>query len=96
MDHPRSVEPPLRNVQQCYAHVDYNEEGGRAPSTGTNTRSRMAEKQPVAPKHSKKRPRSSETTRVPKNPTSKRRQIIQNWSDEEEKENPTTDLLTPR
>jgi hypothetical protein len=96
MDHPRSVEPPLRNVQQCYAHIDDNEEGGRAPSTETDTRSRMVEKQPVTPEHLKKRPGSSEATGVPENSTSKRRQIIQNWSDEDEEENPTADLVTPR
>jgi hypothetical protein len=48
MDHPKSVEPPPLNVQQCYAHVDDNEEGVRAPST--DTRSRIAEKQPVVPR----------------------------------------------
>jgi hypothetical protein len=32
---------------------------------------------------------------VPENPTSKRRRIIQNWSDEDKEENPTADLLTP-
>jgi hypothetical protein len=32
---------------------------------------------------------------VPKNPTSKRRRIIQYWSDKDEEENPTTDLLNP-
>jgi hypothetical protein len=32
---------------------------------------------------------------VLENPTSKRRQIIQNWSDEEEEENPTANLLNP-
>jgi hypothetical protein len=53
----------------------------------------MAEKQPVAPDHSKKRPGSSETMG---NPTSKRCQIIQDWSDEDEEENPTADLLNPR
>jgi hypothetical protein len=73
MDHPRSVEPPSWNMQQCYAHIDDNEEGGEAPSTRTDTRSRMAEKQLVALEHSKKRPRSSEATGVPENPTSKRR-----------------------
>jgi hypothetical protein len=91
MDHPRSVEPPSRNVQQCYAHIDDNEGGEGAPSTGTDTRSRMAEKQPVALDHSKKRPGSSEAMGVPKNPTSKRSRIIQDWSDEDEEENPTTD-----
>jgi hypothetical protein len=77
MDHSRSVEPPAQNVQQCYAHVDDNEEGGGAPSTGTDTWSRMAKMQPVAPEHSKKRPRSSEAMGVPKNLTSKRCRIIQ-------------------
>jgi hypothetical protein len=77
MDHPRSMEPPPRNVQQCYAHVDDNKRGEGAPSIGTDTRSRMAEKQLVTPDHSKKRPGSSEATGVPENPTSKRRQIIQ-------------------
>jgi hypothetical protein len=77
MDHLRSVEPPPRNVQQCYAHVDDNERGEGAPSTRIDTRSRMAEKQPVAPDHSKKKPGSSEATGVPENLTSKRRQIIQ-------------------
>jgi hypothetical protein len=56
----------------------------------------MAEKQLVAPEHSKKRPGSSETIGVPKNPTSKRRRMLQSWSDEDEEENPTTDLLIPR
>jgi hypothetical protein len=28
MDHPRSVEPPLQNVQQCYAHIDVEEGDG--------------------------------------------------------------------
>jgi hypothetical protein len=55
----------------------------------------MVEKQPVTPDHSKKRPRSSEATGVPKNSTSKRRQIIQDWSDEDEEENLTADLLNP-
>jgi hypothetical protein len=95
MDHPRSMEPPLWNVQQCYAHVDDNmgEEG--APSTGTDTRSRGAEKHPVTPDHSKKRPRSSEATGAPENLTSKHRRIIQDWSDEEEEENLTADMLNP-
>jgi hypothetical protein len=77
MDHPRSVGPPSQNVQQCYTHVDDNEEGDGAPSTGIDTRSRVAEKQPVAPEHSKKRPESSETMGVSENPTSKHRRIIQ-------------------
>jgi hypothetical protein len=93
MDHSASVEPPPRNVQQCYAHVDDNEEEGGASST--DTKSRMPEKQPVVPEHSKKRPRSSEAMGVPENLTSKRHRIIQNWSDEDEEENPTADLLTP-
>jgi hypothetical protein len=33
---------------------------------------------------------------VPENPTSKRRQMIQSWSNEDEEENPTTDLRIPR
>jgi hypothetical protein len=78
------------------AHVDDNEGGEGAPSTGTDTRSRMAEKQPVALDHSKKRPRSSEAMGVPENLTSKRRQIIQDWSDEDEEENPNANLLNPR
>jgi hypothetical protein len=94
MDHPRSVEPPPRNVQQCYAHVSV-EEGEGTLSTGTDTRSRMDEKQPVAPKHSKKRPGSSEATGVAENPTSKRHRIIQDWSDEDKEENSTADLLNP-
>jgi hypothetical protein len=32
---------------------------------------------------------------MPENPTSKRRRMIQSWSDEDEEENPATDLLTP-
>jgi hypothetical protein len=81
-------------MQQCYAHVDDNEGGGGGtPSTGIDTRSRMAEKQPVAPDHSKKRPGSLEATG---NLTSKRRQIIQDWSDDDEEENPTANLLNPR
>jgi hypothetical protein len=47
------------------------------------------------PEHAKKRPGSSENMGVPENPTSKRRRIIQNWSDEDKEENPTADLLTP-
>jgi hypothetical protein len=94
MDHLSSMEPPPRNVQQCYAHIDV-EEGDEAPSTGTDTRSRTAEKHPVTPEHSKKRPRSSETIGMPKNPTSKRRLIIQSWSDEYGEENSAADLLTP-
>jgi hypothetical protein len=95
MDHLRSGEPPPRNMQRCYAHVNV-EKGDRAPSTGTSTSSKRTEKHPAAPEHLKKRPGSSETTEVPKNPTSKRRRIIQNWSDEEEEENLTADLLNPR
>jgi hypothetical protein len=33
---------------------------------------------------------------VPENPTSKRRQMIQSWSDEDEEENLTADPLIPR
>jgi hypothetical protein len=77
MDHPRGVEPPPRNVQRCYAHVNV-EKGDGAPSTGTSTGSKRTEKHPAAPEHSKKRSGSSETTEVPKNLTSKRRRIIQN------------------
>jgi hypothetical protein len=33
---------------------------------------------------------------MPENPTSKRRRMIQSWSDEDEEENPAADLLTPR
>jgi hypothetical protein len=55
----------------------------------------MAEKQPVTPEHSKKRPRSSEIMGVPENPTNKHRWMIQSWSDEDEEENPTADLLIP-
>jgi hypothetical protein len=72
------------------------EKGDGAPSTGTSTGSKRTEKHPAAPRHSKKRPRSSETTEVLENPTSKHRRIIQNWSNEEEEENLTTDLLNPR
>jgi hypothetical protein len=53
----------------------------------------MAEKQPVTPDHSKKRPGSSKTMG---NQTSKRHRIIQDWSDEDKEENPTADLLNPR
>jgi hypothetical protein len=95
MDHPRSMEPPPRNMQQCYAHVDV-EEGDGAPSVGRNTGSRRAEKHPVTTEHSKKRPRSSETTGTQENPTNKRRRMIQSWSDEDEEENLITDMLTPR
>jgi hypothetical protein len=96
MDHPRNVEPPPWNVQQCYAHIDDNKGGEGAPSTRTDTRSKMAEKQPVASDHSKKRPGSSEATGAPVNSTSKRRRIIQDWSDEDDEENPIVDLLNPR
>jgi hypothetical protein len=95
MDHPRSVEPPPRNVQQCYAHADNNEGGEGTLSTRTDTRSRMAEKQPVASEHSRKRSGSSEAMGVPENLTSKHRRIIQDWSDENEEENSTADLLNP-
>jgi hypothetical protein len=96
MVHLRSVEPPPRNVQQCYAHVDDNKRGEGAPSTRTDTRSRMAKKQPIASDHSKKRPRSSEATGAPENPTSKHHRIIQDWLDEDKEENATADLLNPR
>jgi hypothetical protein len=33
---------------------------------------------------------------LPENPTSKRHRMIQSWSDEDEEENPTADLLIPR
>jgi hypothetical protein len=33
---------------------------------------------------------------VLENPTSKRHRMIQSWSDEDEEENSTTDLLIPR
>jgi predicted lipid-binding transport protein (Tim44 family) len=90
------MEPPPWNVQQCYAHVSDNVGGEGAPSTRTDTRSKVAEKQPVTPDHSKKRPGSSEATGAHENPTSKHRQIIQDWSDEDEEENPTADLLNFR
>jgi hypothetical protein len=80
-------------MQQCYAHVNDNEGGEGAPSTGIDMRSRMAEKQLVTPEHSKKRPGSLESMG---NLTSKHRRIIQDWSDEDEEENLTTDLLNPR
>jgi hypothetical protein len=94
MDHPRSVEPPPRNMERCYAHVNVDK-GDRAPSTRTSTSSKRTEKHPAAPEHSKKRPGSSETTEVPENLTNKRRQIIQDWSDEDEENDPTADLLNP-
>jgi hypothetical protein len=56
----------------------------------------MADKHPAAPEHSKKRPGSSETMGVPENLTSKRRWMIQSWSDKDEEENPTANLLIPR
>jgi hypothetical protein len=96
MDHPRSVEPPPRNVQQCNTQVDDNEEGDRAPSTRIDTRSMTVGKHLVAPKHSKKRPRSLQTIGVPKNSTNKHRRMIQSWSDEDKEENPAADLLIPR
>jgi hypothetical protein len=77
MDHPRSVEPPPQNVQQCYTHIDV-EEGDGAPSAKIDTDSRRVEKHPVALKHSKKRPVSSKTMGMPENSTSKRRRMIQN------------------
>jgi hypothetical protein len=83
-------------VQQCYAHINNNEEGDRAPSIGTDTKSKTTDKHPIAPEHSKKRPGSSETMGVPENPTSKQRRMIQSWLDEDEEENPTADLLIPR
>jgi hypothetical protein len=52
------------------------EKGDGAPSTGTSTGSKRMEKHPAAPNHSKKRIGSLETTEVPENLTSKRRQII--------------------
>jgi hypothetical protein len=94
MDDPRSVEPPPQNVQQCYAHIDVKE-GNKAPSATIDTSSRRAEKHPVTPEHSKKRPGSSETMRMLENLTSKRRRMIQSWLDEDEEENPAADLLTP-
>jgi hypothetical protein len=94
MDHPRSVEPPPWNVQQCYAHIDI-EKGDGAPSIETNTDSRRAEKHAVTPEHSKKRSGSSETTRILENLTTKRRRMIQSWSNEDEEENLAADLLTP-
>jgi hypothetical protein len=96
MDHPRSGEAPPWNMQQCYAHVDDNEEGDGALSAETDTRSRMIDKHPVTSEHSKKRPGSSETIGVPENPTNKRHRIIQNWLDEDEEKNPTVDLRIPR
>jgi hypothetical protein len=33
---------------------------------------------------------------MPENLTSKQRQVIQSWSDEDKEENLATDLLTPR
>jgi hypothetical protein len=56
----------------------------------------MAKKQPVASDHSKKRLGSLEATGAPENLTNKRRRIIQDWSDEDEEENSTADLLNPR
>jgi hypothetical protein len=81
-------------MQQCYAHVDV-EEGDRAPSIEIDTRSRTTDKHPVALEHLKKMPRSSETMGMPENLTSKHCQMIQSWSDEDEEENPTADLLIP-
>jgi hypothetical protein len=79
-------------VQQCYAHVD-DEEGDKAPSTDTDTRSRTTDKHLVALKHLKKMPRSSETMGMLENLTSKHYWMIQSWSDEDKEENPTADLL---
>jgi tRNA G37 N-methylase TrmD len=56
----------------------------------------MADKHPVTPEHSKKRLGSLETMGVPENLTSKHHRMIQSWSDEDEEENPTADLLNPR
>jgi hypothetical protein len=94
MDHLRRVEPPPQNVQQCYAHIDV-EEGDGAPRATIDNGSRRVEMHLVAPENSKKRPGSSETMRMPENPTSKRRRMIQSWLDEDEEENPAADLLTP-
>jgi hypothetical protein len=66
-----------------------------APSTRTSSDSKRTEKHPATPEQSKKRQRSSETTEVLENPTSKRRRIIQDWSDEDEENDPTADLLNP-
>jgi hypothetical protein len=41
------------------------------------------------------RHRQQETMGMPKNLTSKCRQMIQSWSNEDEQENSATDLLTP-
>jgi hypothetical protein len=95
MDHLRGMEPPPRNVQRCYAHVNV-EKGDGVPSTRTNTSSKRMEKHPAALEHSKKRTGSLETTEVLENLTSKRRRIIQDWSVEDEENDLTTNLLNPR
>jgi hypothetical protein len=69
------------------------EKGDEAPSTETNTSSRAMEKHLVTLEHSKKRPGSSKTMGMSENLTSKRRRIIQDWSDEDKEKNLTADLL---
>jgi hypothetical protein len=72
------------------------EKGDGAPSTRTSTGSKRTEKHLVTPENLKKRLGSSETIEVPENPTSKRRRIIQDWSDEDEENDPTVNLLNSR
>jgi hypothetical protein len=50
VEHPQSVEPPPRNVQQCYVHVEDDHDSWARAGTG---------KSPVATDQSKKRARSS-------------------------------------
>jgi hypothetical protein len=86
VEHPQSVEPPPRNVERCYEHIEDDHDSRARGGTG---------KSPVAIDQSKKRAGSSQTNKSPKDSTRKRRRTMQDWSEDEAEEDASAYMLNP-
>jgi hypothetical protein len=87
VEHPQSVEPPPWNVERCYEHIEDDHDSRAQEGTG---------KSPVATDQSKKRARSSQTNKSPKDSTRKYRQTMQGWSEDKAEEDASAYMLNPQ
>jgi hypothetical protein len=84
VEHPQSLEPPPRNVQQCYVHIEDDHD--------SRARARIG-KSPVATDQSKKRAGSSQANESLEDSTRKCRRTTRDWEAEEDA---SAYMLNPR
>jgi hypothetical protein len=84
VEHPQSVEPPPRNVERCYMHIEDDHKSRARAGTG---------KSPVAIDQSKKRAGSSQANEGPEDSTRKRHRTMLDWSEDEEGEDASAYML---